>query len=1237
GLYDAEYTTSVEGTYLIDINAQTQGINTNFSTTFDVRSFFEFDIIRTAQSKIDPISNPNSFDVRIDIESFVNENAVTIQETVPSVFEVVTDANVKTVGDRKVLTWNKVLNDDKTFVEYSYSVPNDFPQLYALGPLEINYDEGVFTEARPWFVANDPAAEPPFLSGSRIADTNRNPLGNVDANATVNKNNDIVYAIEVTTGGDKNSKIESGDVTEWFFREDSDGEWKSLSTTSSPVKLVDAGDAGMVDGDVVPSGDRLVGTSCTFIASLEEVESTNPGVVGVKVDKNQCSETQASVDLSAANEGDRFEFKIDQEYKDGTEPITGIAVVIILYTRTNSETLTFTDALHFRVSRTNSETVTITDAVTGVFVSLRTNSETVTITDAVTGVLFAGRTNSETLTITDAVTGVLFAGKTNSETVTITDAVTGVLSTGRTNSEAMTFTDSVTGVLFAGKTNSETLTFTDAVAVILIAGRTNSETMTFTDTVTGVLTAVRSNSETVSLGEDLIGIHDKASDNITHIHPSDETISLTIDQDNSQIVIGSQNAALDTITINLNIENATMDYSDILSGTEVTITNGWTASIDLDNSISGFDVIVDTNDTTTFTGPSGWDGVIDLPTFEQVTLNDTATETFSQVTAFRIGLLNETITLDPSTPAKFTFRGDGGNQGFVAFFENSTDNSIIFINTPCIDANNISLVAAQLGGTGECSIDDGQDLVVWTTHWTKFGSARSPGTGGGGSTGSGDLATASIFEAIILSSLRIIEISYDVCDENIARILVSSDDISLPTVTIQTKSGSVIVKLADEQPFKELNIFTTIDKLLFETALEPDVEFFTVHVDYPVGGKTNSVSSTIHITDCENIITFEELPAEYEVLEYMAPRIYDVKFQIENGTKQSAEIASETAYLDEQELTVSAIIHSQVPLKQVELRYTLTGQSADEFNSKVMTATQLGSQETTLLVSGSISPDDMFRPAITYWIYAIDENLVEHESKHYSIGVKPTFDVSAAIELDITTSKPEGSIIRPTAYVTNSAPESTFGTVSLIVNGNTVSTVAVLLEPGQTPVELEWKIPKVGKQMTYDVQAKVVLYNTSISTETAQLNSFMKTQVIPLSQTIILEPITDKAGKIIAEPSLVYASDYYHENLRFRVLDQDDHCIIGGSEDCAVQGSTLDVYRGKASVEHHGIILNVKSSSPDSSIERFSIDSVDPLPSKLKITLESMDEFVPEASALEDIDLKVKYRTISEIVTVKST
>ncbi|MCV0393730.1 MAG: hypothetical protein K5790_10650, partial [Nitrosopumilus sp.] len=156
GLYDSQYTIHYEGTYNVDINAMASGINTNFSTTFDASNFYEFDIIRTAQSKIDPISNPNLFNVRVGIESFTNDNEITIIETVPKVFDVQTDAIVTETNSHKILTWTKELLSNKTSIQYSYSVPLEFPQLYSLGPMEINSESMSFNEARAWFVANDP-------------------------------------------------------------------------------------------------------------------------------------------------------------------------------------------------------------------------------------------------------------------------------------------------------------------------------------------------------------------------------------------------------------------------------------------------------------------------------------------------------------------------------------------------------------------------------------------------------------------------------------------------------------------------------------------------------------------------------------------------------------------------------------------------------------------------------------------------------------------------------------------------------------------------------------------------------------------------------------------------------------------------------------------------------------------------------------------------------------------------
>src|SRR3989475_8120524 len=168
GLYNAQYTTKSEGNYTIDLTAQNPSGTASFSTSFLVQNSYPFDVIRTADSKIDPVDNPNLFNVTVDIGSYVNATSVTIQESVPSVFNVTTNANVKTVGDTKILTWNKDLIGNKTSIKYSYSVPLEFPRLYALGPMQIAYEKNqTFTEARPWFVANDPANSQ-FVQGTGI-------------------------------------------------------------------------------------------------------------------------------------------------------------------------------------------------------------------------------------------------------------------------------------------------------------------------------------------------------------------------------------------------------------------------------------------------------------------------------------------------------------------------------------------------------------------------------------------------------------------------------------------------------------------------------------------------------------------------------------------------------------------------------------------------------------------------------------------------------------------------------------------------------------------------------------------------------------------------------------------------------------------------------------------------------------------------------------------------------------
>jgi len=495
---------------------------------------------------------------------------------------------------------------------------------------------------------------------------------------------------------------------------------------------------------------------------------------------------------------------------------------------------------------------------------------------------------------------------------------------------------------------------------------------------------------------------------------------------------------------------------------------------------------------------------------------------------------------------------------------------------------------------------------------------------------------ASGFGVILFTPLKIHEITYDVCSENMATILVANDDATVPTVTLQTtKSGTVEAVLAAEQPFAVKNEFTTVDKYLFLAPLDPRETYMMVQVKAVDGTRINSVNSAVHMTECQGIIQFDEQPEEFEGINFAAPRIFDVKIQIDNGTAQSA-ISPEVPYLDEQELTVSAVVNSQAPLQRAELRYITAGQQADDYIAFLMDITPIEGVDTAVKVSASIPPMFMVAPGIEYWIHVMDENLDDGASQHYTMGVKPDHDVDASIELDIPTSKPEGSTMRPSAYVTNDSPEAVFGIVSLIVNGKVVSSISSFFESGETAVPLEWSIPKERKHMIHTVQAKLDLYDVSVTTEKAYVSSFMKTQVVSLSEMESIQPLTDTAGNTVAQPALLYASDPQHGDLRFRVIGDDGFCFIGATDECAVKDSTLNKRGGIESIEYNGIIYRVKYSGADSPLERFSITSVDQVSADWNITLESADGFVPQAYALEDIHLKVKYRTISDLVTVSS-
>ena len=139
--------------------------------------------------------------------------------------------------------------------------------------------------------------------------------------------------------------------------------------------------------------------------------------------------------------------------------------------------------------------------------------------------------------------------------------------------------------------------------------------------------------------------------------------------------------------------------------------------------------------------------------------------------------------------------------------------------------------------------------------------------------------------------------------ENIAKILVSSDAENPPVVTIHTtKTGTVVAILSDEQPYEELNKITRVDKYQYEIPITSNETFLMVTVTEEKGTVQNTVNAAINTPSCDGVVVVSDVPeiAEDEI-SFSVPRIFDVKFQIENGTKHVADTDSEFFYVSEQD------------------------------------------------------------------------------------------------------------------------------------------------------------------------------------------------------------------------------------------------------------------------------------------------------------------------------------------------
>ncbi len=192
---------------------------------------------------------------------------------------------------------------------------------------------------------------------------------------------------------------------------------------------------------------------------------------------------------------------------------------------------------------------------------------------------------------------------------------------------------------------------------------------------------------------------------------------------NPQVAVISTTQPI-TVTVDTSVVNPQIDVHTLVTAGSGTLPE---ITIDSENA----DVIIPASTVVTSSG--SWDGIINAPKSE--TPSGSGPAGFS-VGSTVISIGSPTVTLNFSNAVKIVLSGVTGAVGYLP--AGSTEwQRITTVCNSATDASNIS--------SGECYFASGGDTVIWTYHFTSFGSLNvvvptpvSNG-GGGGSGGGGSL------------------------------------------------------------------------------------------------------------------------------------------------------------------------------------------------------------------------------------------------------------------------------------------------------------------------------------------------------------------------------------------------------------------------------------------------------------------------------------------------------------------
>ncbi|TEB07050.1 Chitinase A1 precursor [Pelotomaculum schinkii] len=213
----------------------------------------------------------------------------------------------------------------------------------------------------------------------------------------------------------------------------------------------------------------------------------------------------------------------------------------------------------------------------------------------------------------------------------------------------------------------------------------------------------------------------------TAVPITEQNVTITDDGSNKNLAVTGETPADVAITVPASVTDATVNVSALLeepvSGT-VTTTALPALNIAANTSVSNDPIQVSIPAGTTMSAPEGWDGTVHVPTVQSndsVTVTPDSGNTATVNTVIEIGYGDAPLTFDKAV--RILIPGQAGKD--VGYSRGGEFTKI----TTILDADSQEAGDALPPG-GDGRIDIGDDLVIWTKHFTSFITYTQTPTGG---------------------------------------------------------------------------------------------------------------------------------------------------------------------------------------------------------------------------------------------------------------------------------------------------------------------------------------------------------------------------------------------------------------------------------------------------------------------------------------------------------------------------